>query len=335
MIIGMTYDLKDDYLAAGLSEEEAAEFDSIETIDSIHAALEANGHTVERVGNIKSLVMALAAGRRWNMVFNICEGLKGIGREAQVPALLDAYDIPYVFSPPEVMVTTMDKSLAKLIAREAGVPTADFAVVQKEEDIDRVKIPFPLFVKPLAEGTSKGVSAASVIRSQKDLEKACLGIISNFRQPALVESFLPGREFTVGIVGTGCGAQVVGVLEIRMQEDAEEGCYSYYNKVACKEVFVKGDDQAAEEAGRIALQAWKALACTDGGRVDVRLDENGVPHFIEVNPLAGLRPGYSEFPILAEMHGWSYERLIGSIVDMAAARSGSRERFIEKLKVAS
>lgn len=320
MLIGITYDLKDDYLAVGFSEEEAAEFDSVETIDSIESAIRYCGYDTERIGNIKALVKAIASGKRWDLIFNICEGVKGSAREAEVPSLLNAFGIPYVFSSAEVMVVTMDKSLAKRVVRDYGIPTADFSVVVAEEDISKIDLPFPLFVKPIAEGTSKGISAASIVHNRDELKSSVLQNLKKFSQPVLVETFLSGREFTVGITGTGKSAKITGVLEIKMKSDGEQGCYSYYNKIACKEVFEKADAVIAKEVAKVALGAWNALGCRDGGRVDVRMDDKGVPNFIEANPLAGLRPGFSEFPILADLHGVSYENLIGTIIGEARTR---------------
>ncbi len=167
--VGFTYDLRDDYIAQGFSEEESAEFDSQETIDSIAQALRDNGFALEKIGNIKALVSALAEGRRWEIVFNICEGEKGIGREAQVPALLEAYDIPYTFSSSDVMVLAMNKVLAKHVVRERGISTPAFSTAHKTEDLENINLTFPLFVKPLAEGTSKGVSEKSRVSSKKEL----------------------------------------------------------------------------------------------------------------------------------------------------------------------
>jgi D-alanine-D-alanine ligase len=322
MHIGITYDLRDDYLAQGYSEVETAEFDSKQTIDSLYAALRSFGHKVERIGNVKALVKALASGKRWDLVFNICEGMYGIGREAQVPALLDAYSIPYTFSSPDVMVTTMDKSLAKRIVQDAGLPTARFAVAEKDEDISSIRFPYPLFVKPLAEGTGKGVSAASRVETRSELTRACRDVIAQFKQPALVETFLPGREFTVGILGTGKEAEVIGVMETILLADAEAWCYSFANKenYVGRVEYRLVDDEEARLAAQTALKAWQALKCVDCGRIDLRSDARGIPHFLEANPLSGLRPHYSDLPILAEKAGMSYEALIGMIVYQACRR---------------
>src|ERR1700733_4643037 len=165
MRIGVTYDLRSDYLALGYGEEETAEFDAEETIAAICDALSGLGHTPERIGGIRPLTEKLAAGARWDAVFNICEGLKGVAREAQVPALLEAYDIPYVFSDPLTLALCLDKALTKRVLRDAGVPTADFAVIESQADIDAIQLPFPLFLKPVAEGSGKGVDVRSHVEN--------------------------------------------------------------------------------------------------------------------------------------------------------------------------
>src|SRR5688572_27418085 len=158
MLIGLTYDLRQDYLDDGYTAEQTAEFDSHITIDAIESALRGLGHQTDRIGRVTSLVERLARGDRWDLVFNIAEGLHGIGREAQVPALLDAYSIPYTFSDPLVCALSLHKALAKRVVRDLGLPTADFTVIEAPADSARVTLPFPLFAKPIAEGTSKGVS---------------------------------------------------------------------------------------------------------------------------------------------------------------------------------
>ena len=163
MLIGLTYDLKNDYLAAGYSEEDTAEFDGIVTIDAIDAALAECGHETDRIGNGRQLVERLAAGNRWDLVFNIAEGLHGTAREAQVPAILDLYEIPYTFSDPLVMALCLHKGLTKTAVARAGVPTTPFALVESVDDINAIDLPYPLFVKPVAEGTGKGVTAESKI----------------------------------------------------------------------------------------------------------------------------------------------------------------------------
>jgi D-alanine-D-alanine ligase len=156
MKIGLTYDLRDEYLAAGYDEEATAEFDRADTIDSIENAIRSLGHETDRIGHVRQLVTRLAAGDRWDLVFNICEGMHGIAREAQVPALLEAYEIPCTFADPVVMAVCLHKGLTKTLVEKAGLPTARFAVVEQISDVDNVDLPYPLFAKPIAEGTGKG-----------------------------------------------------------------------------------------------------------------------------------------------------------------------------------
>lgn len=314
--IGITYDLRDDYLAEGYSAEETLEFDRADTIDAIEQTLQDLGYQTVRIGNINSLVKRLADGDRWDMVFNIAEGLEGFGREAQVPALLDAYKIPYTFSDPLILSLTLHKGMTKHVIRDLSIPTPDFMVIEKEGDIEKVALPLPLFAKPVAEGTSKGITASSKITSRKKLFHVCKKLLSAFRQPVLVETFLPGREFTVGIVGTGEDAVVLGVMEVHLKENAEQDVYSYVNKENCEELveYRLVNDSLANTAGETALAAWRGLGCRDAGRVDIRADADGIPHFLEVNPLAGLHPEHSDLPIICNLAGITYYELIDMIM---------------------
>lgn len=322
MRIGITYDLRDDYLAEGYTEEETAEFDHPLTIEAIEAALRALGHETDRIGHIRALARRLVDGDRWDLVFNIAEGLRGFGREAQVPALLEAWDIPYTFSDPLVLSLTLHKGLTKRVVRDLGIPTPDFAVVETPDEIAPVKLPFPLFAKPVAEGTGKGVTAASKIVDPAGLDRVCRELLALFRQPVLVETFLPGREFTVGIVGTGAEAFAPAVMEVHLTDRAEKEVYSYANKEDWhgRIEYRLATDAMARAAAQTALAAWRGLGCRDGGRVDLRADAAGVPHFIEVNPLAGLRPDHSDLPILCELAGMGYRELIAGIMRSAEKR---------------
>jgi D-alanine-D-alanine ligase len=325
MLVGITYDLRSDYLAEGYSEEETAEFDSPATIQALDDAISAIGHRTVRIGNIRRMVERLSRGEGWDLVFNIAEGLNGVGREAQVPAILDAYGIAYTFSDPVIMGLTLHKGLTKRVVRDCGVPTPDFAVVESEADIARVGLPYPLFAKPVAEGTGKGITPASLIADRRQLRGVCRDLLKRFDQPVLVETFLPGREFTVGIVGTGDRAETIGALEVILKDNAEQGVYSYINKEECEErvIYKLVDDALAREAGMVALSAWRALGCRDGGRIDLRTDAAGRVNFIEVNPLAGLHPAHSDLPILWRQAGRDYVDLIRRIVESAATRIGT------------
>lgn len=325
MRVGLTYDLRSEYLAAGYGEEETAEFDRDDTIDSIEAALRELGHETDRVGNVQQLVKRLAAGDRWEFVFNICEGLRGPGREAVVPALLDAYDIPYTFADPLVLTVSLHKGLTKTVLREHGVPTPRSMLVEEIAALADVRLRYPLFIKPVSEGTGKGITAASKIANADELTSGCRELLAKFRQPVLVEEFLPGREFTTALIGTGDDARVLGTMEIILLDAAEPEVYSYVNKERCEELVEyrlgqpdTDPEVAATEA--LALAAWRALGGRDAGRVDIRSDASGQPQFIEVNPLAGLHPQHSDLPIIATMVGLPYVELIRIIVDSAAVR---------------
>jgi D-alanine-D-alanine ligase len=320
--IGLTYDLRDDYLAAGFSDEEAGEFDAPETIEAIERAIRGHGHETVRIGGLKALVMALARGERWNLVFNICEGMSGVAREAQVPALLEGYGIACTFSSADVLVVGMDKGLAKLVVRTHGVLTPDFAVVRSARDLESIALPYPLFVKPLAEGTSKGVREANRVEDRAELTARALDVLKTYRQPALVETYLPGREFTVGLLGAGASASVIGVSEIRLMPGGDANVYSYRNKMEEFFELTRAEGSLADAVAECALRAWRALGCRDAGRIDIRCDAEGRPAFIECNPLAGLRPGFSDLPILAEQAGMGYDALIGAILEQASARVG-------------
>lgn len=322
MRLGVTYDLRSDYLALGYSEEDTAEFDSELTIRAIVEALASLGYAPVRIGGIRRLTERLAQGERFDAVFNICEGLKGVAREAQVPALLEAYDIPYVFSDPLTLCLALDKALAKGVVRGAGIATADFAVIECEDDISDIALSFPLFVKPFAEGSGKGVGASSRVEDAQALARAVKARLAQFRQPVLVETYLPGREFTVGIIGTGKSAAALGVLEVVLTEKASAHGYGYENKERFEEKvdYRSACDSDAEAAADLALRAWRALRCRDGGRVDVRFGADRNPYFLEVNPLAGLNPERSDLVFIARNRGMSYRDLIAAIMAAFLAR---------------
>jgi D-alanine-D-alanine ligase len=328
MLIGLTYDLRDDYLAEGYGEEETAEFDRPATIEGIEGALTELGYQTDRIGNAKALVGRLARGDRWDLVFNIAEGFRGRARESQVPAILDVYEIPYTFSDPLVLSVALHKDVTKTIVHRAGIPTPAFALVEGPAEADAIDLPFPLFAKPVAEGTSKGVTAASKILDRKRLQAVCTALLRQFRQPVLVETFLSGREFTVGITGTAAEARVLGTMEIFLLPQAEAEVYSYKNKELCDDLvryrLARPEEPVVREVERIALASWRALGCRDGGRVDIRCDGNQRPNFIEVNPLPGLHPQHSDLPILCGFLGVAYVDLIDRIVRSARQRIGDQ-----------
>jgi D-alanine-D-alanine ligase len=320
--VGFTYDLRDDHLAAGASAEDVAELDTWHTIDAIDAALQKAGHRVERIGDVHAVIAALARGQRWDLVFNFAEGLRGFGREAQVPALLDAHEIPYTFSDALRCALTLHKGMTKHVLRSLGLPTPDFVVVEEPSAAEAVELPFPLFVKPVAEGSSKGIHERSCVRTRAELRDACADLIRRFHQPALVETFMPGRELTVGIVGTGPKAESLGVLEATVARG--DGVYGLAEKRAFQDWVSYGlaDDETAAEAERLALAAWRGIGCRDAGRVDLRCDAQGRPRLLEINPLPGLRPSFSDLCVLCDLRGVTYQTLIERILASALERVG-------------
>lgn len=323
--IGLVYDLRDDYLAEGYTEDQVAEFDTQDTIDRLAGAMVKLGYEVDRVGNGRALCRRLVDGDRWDLVFSVAEGLAGRNREAQVPCVLEMYAQPYVFSDPLTCVVTLDKSTAKRILRAEGLPTPRSITVAGEADLDSVTLSYPLFAKPNAEGTGKGVDGASRIDTPEQLRRTCLRLLKEYAQPVLVEEYLPGREFTTAILGCGPDAQALGTLEIRIRAGSPHVDYSFEVKEKCEQ-FVDylpvEPGPIRDEVETLALAAYRVLDCRDAGRVDVRLDSAGRPSFLEINPLPGLHPTHSDLPMIATQQGLAYPELLGRIVASAAARLG-------------
>ena len=329
LAIGLCYDSKEEYLAAGYSKLQVAEFDDEGVIAGLEEALVRLGHRVERIGRGRALAARLAAGDRWDLVFNVAEGLAGRAREAQVPAVCELFDQPYTFADPVTCGITLDKALAKRIVRDAGLPTADFAVVRAPADAQGITITPPLFVKPLAEGSSKGVTARSIVEHGGDLQARCAELLRDFPDGLLVEELLPGREVTVGVLGNGPEARAVAVMEMIWTDRAETAAYTSLNKdeyIDRMQYRLVQGEPLADEAMRLAVAVAVTLECRDACRVDLRCDAAGRLAFLEVNPLPGLHPVRSDLPIMARMVGIEYDQLLGRIVDAAAARAGLCER---------
>jgi len=323
MKIGLTFDLRSAYLAQGYTEDQVAEFDFDETVDGLEAAISALGHTPVRIGTAKQLCQRLVAGERWDLVYNIAEGLHGRSREAQVPCLLELYDIPYTCSDPLVCALTLDKALTKRVVRDAGLATPAFEVITSEDQARHCGLTFPVFAKPSAEGTGKGIGPDSRIVECAQLERVCARLLATYQQPVLVEEYLPGREFTVGIVGTGTRARVIGTMEVEVLGAPDQAIYSYENKELCDtrcRYSTPPRDAVLDAIEALALGAFRALDCRDVARVDIRLDARGQPSFIEINPLPGMHPTHSDLPMIATRAGISYQQLVAMILASACER---------------
>lgn len=328
LTVGLLYNLgKYDPPEEGEPPDINAELDGEATILGIAEALRWGGHEVVFVEGNEDAWEALRR-TRIDIAFNICEGLRGASRESHVPAMLEMLGIPYAGSNVLTLALGLDKPMAKRIFAQANIPTARFTVFNPGEDISPRGLRFPLFVKPAREGSSMGVSPASLVRDEAELRRQVSYVIDGYRQPALVEEFLEGREFTVGIIGND-DLMLLPIREIRFDHcPADHGpiySYQYKQEWDNEEFFPCPADIPTELAARIravAIAAYRTLECRDIGRVDVRLDADGVPNVIEVNPLPGLAPGFSDLPQAAAAAGLSYNELVNRILDAAIARCG-------------
>lgn len=322
MLIGFTYDLKDDYLKEGFSKEEVAEFDSLETIEAVSKALERAGHQVDKIGRAEALFLRLREGARWDLVFNICEGLYGASRESLVPALLDAARIPYTFSDPLVHAITLNKAVTKRLLKSAGLPATEFMLIENAERIPPYNFKFPYFLKSVSEGTGKGISPASKVNDLKALKTQAARLIQKFSQPVIAEPFLPGREVTVGVLDSGKESFCIGVMNVEFTDQADSDIHSYFNKENCETAvhYTLARDDFAGRCAEISVAAHQTLGIKDACRVDIRADDRGEPQIMEINSLPGLMPGRSDLVLLCEMADFPYQKLIETIVNSAAKR---------------
>lgn len=327
MRVGLTFDLKDDFVPAPEDPPDAGtELDTEETIGALERAIRAHGHETLRIGGARALMTSGGIAPAVDLVFNISEGLGGRSREAQVPAILELLGIPYTGSDPLTMSLSLDKAMAKKVLRGEGVPTPDWVEVRRTEDLDATLPGFPLFVKPVHEGTAMGVTARSLVRDAAALNHEVRRLLRAYRQPVLVETFLPGREFTTGILGNRPPSPL-GTMEVVVADPEEDGIYTGTSKARFEEKvrYLPAstiDPDLRRRIEEVALAAHRALDCRDFSRVDIRCDAQGRPHCIEVNPLAGLSPRTSDLAFIARFEGIAWETLIGRILDAAVARSG-------------
>ena len=312
MRIGLTFNLK----PPGATGDRFEEFDSEETLLAIERALRAYGHEPLRLGWGQAMLDALA-GARVDGVFNLAEGIGGRGRESQVPAVLEMYGIPCTASSALSIGLTLDKALAKTVARAAGIATAPFCAIWSAAAMpplcSKEKLRFPLFAKPCNEGSSMGITASSFCEDEAALDTA-IDRLSQYG-PVLVEEFLSGDEYTVGIID----GEPIGVMQVLPREKEKNFIYSLEVKRHYLE-RVEYRTFRDEELESLALDVWNAFGLRDVARVDIRRDRDGVPNFVEVNPLPGMNPVTSDLIILATGMGWKYDDVIGSVVKSAMRR---------------
>ena len=322
--VGLTYNLKRVVPKHATDDDSEAEYDSATTIDALARAIAGDGHQVVRLEATRDIVRRLPDAAV-DVVFNLAEGLAGRGREATIPAILEHLGIPFSGSDAATMALALDKAAAKAVVAQAGVPTPR-AVVVSSADQDLSALRFPVIVKPNAEGSSKGVSPRSVVEELAELRRELATQLGRYRQPILVEEFLPGREFTVGVLGDAHEPRVLPPMEIVFVEpDSKHPVYAFGDKLDWTRKIrydapAKVDAALGAEIERVALGAWRALHCRDVARFDLRCDADGRVCFIEVNTLPGMTPAWSDLCMIAEAAGLSYPALVSAVLAPALAR---------------
>lgn len=334
-IIGLTYDLKSDWQASKDDPiDAAAEFDGVKTVECLKAAFEEAGHSVKLIGGAKSLLKAMP-NLDVDLVFNISEGHYGRNRESQVPAILDLYRIPFAGADALTLGVTLDKVVAKKCFIADGVPTARYFKATLKDDLKKLNtIGYPLFVKTLHEGTSKGITSKSRVENLEQLQEQVRHINVNYKQPALVEEFIKGTEFTVAVIGNGVDAKAMPVVQYAIAGKTTLGNEFYsYHHVAEKLVDhicpAPINDALATKLQEIAVKAYNSVDCRDFGRVDFRVDERGNPYVLEINPLPNLSPD-DVFVLFGKVVGLSYNQIINTILDQALMRIGTVEATSRK-----
>ncbi len=321
-------------LSSGSINDMYAEWDSAETIEAVRAAL-SEYHNVEMIEANEEAFEKLRKSRP-AIVFNIAEGINGLSREAQMPAIFDMLKIPYTGSDPITLAVCLDKSRTKEILSYHNIKTARFATSETIGSNGNMNLNFPLFVKPVGEGSSKGIFNSSVVKDKKELTELIEHNKTIYSQPSLIEEFLPGREFTVAIMGNGAEAEALPVIEIIYDGLPKEmnKIYGYEAKWILDQrenpldIFqcpAKLDSVLEKKIKDTALAAYKILKCRDWSRIDVRLDIEGEPNIIEVNPLPGILPDPKDnscFPKAARTAGLNYSQMLNKVLNIAMKRYG-------------
>jgi len=328
MRIGLAYDLKDDIEAGrNIPEDALEEYDSIKVVRAIAHSLRALGHrTVYLGGGRKFLENILKA--RVDFVFNIAEGRGSLrSREAQVPAVLEMLNIPYTGSDPLTLAITLDKPLAKQIVSSAGVPTPPWVKIGSSVELKAVRardIPLPAFVKPAFEGSSKGIRLTSRVNTAGRARTTAQALLDKYGQPVLMEKYIEGEEVTVGIAGNSPPA-IVGIMRVLPRKKFKTFVYSLevkrdWRNLVDYECPARLERATLKLISEFSIKAYKTLGCRDFARVDFRVAPDGTPYFLEVNPLPGLNPDSGDLPIMSYKMGWTYQRLIGTVLEAALAR---------------
>jgi len=335
--VGLTYNLRRKVEDDSLPEDFYVEFDEEDTVNSIASALKRGGCRVIKIEADEEAYIKLRRCRP-DIVFNIAEGIRGESRESHIPAMLEMLGIPYTGSGPSTLAICLDKALTHKVLSSYGVPSPKFQVFKRVDD--ELELDFPLVVKPLLEGSSKGIRSSSLVKDDQSLRRQVAWVIETYHQPAIVEEFMPGREFTVGLIGNG-EPLVLPIVEICLGKlpNGASPIYSYEAKWIWDtpekplEIFecpAKIPLDLKSEIEEISVKTFKVLNCRDICRIDMRLDSEGTPRVLEVNPLPGLIPdprAHSCLPEAARAAGFTYEELICTILWQALKRYGLQHLF--------
>ncbi len=328
MRIGLSYDLKDKVpRPQGKPEDALEEYDSLETVDAIAKAIEAQHHSVVKLGGGREFLNNVL-GQRVDLVFNIAEGLGNYrSREAQVPSVLEMLGVPYSGSDPLCLAVSLEKPLAKRLVSFSGVATPMWQVVSDTRQLKEVewsRFSLPAFAKPAHEGSSKGIRTTSRLENSQQIVEAVTGLLEYYQQPVMVEEFISGEEVTVGVIGNS-PPKVVGIMRVVPRKKTDYFVYSLEVKrdweslltYECPALLGKG---VLQDIADSSLKAYEALGCRDFARMDFRIGPDGTPYFLEINPLPGLNPKSGDLPIMAGKMGWTYEALISAVLNAALQR---------------
>jgi D-alanine-D-alanine ligase len=329
MKIALTYNLKKKDETKPL--DYFSEFDSEETVTAISSVLKNKGHSVDLVDVEQSNLFSYFRENRVDMVFNIAEGKCSKFRESEIPAILDYLDIPYTGSNTISLALALNKALTKKILKAENIPTPSFQVFGKDSKELDPNLRFPLIVKPNREGSAKGINVSNVVNTKEHLFTKIKETQELYKQEVLVEEFIEGKELTVGILENGKVA-VLPILEIDFSECQKSGEYFYswrmkeyqgnteFGLVPTFHCPARLDKDTEERVKEVALRTHQAVGCSDMSRTDIRLSKDNIPYVLEINPLPGLNPRESNFPIMAYAAGMKYEDIIEAILMNASER---------------
>jgi D-alanine-D-alanine ligase len=328
MRIGLAYDLKDNIKVQGnIPDDALEEYDSPETVEGIAAALESQGHTVIRLGGGRDFLLKVTE-ETVDIVFNIAEGLGNYrSREAQVPSVLEMLDIPYVGADPQCLAVCLDKALTKKIMVMSGIATPRWELISNPRQLNQISwdnFPFPVFIKPAYEGSSKGIRLNSMVNEVNQIIETGEKILQTYRQPIMVEQYIDGDELTVGMIGNS-PSRVLGIMKVVPRKKVKHFIYSLEVKRDWENLVYYECPARLEPSTRQAIndssqRIMEILGCRDFARIDYKLGTDGKPYFLEINPLAGLNPRSSDLSIMAGKLGLTYEGLISEILESAKGR---------------